>query len=128
MRALGLFFIIWFFIFGAAMAGFYLFEEVTNIDILSLLEVGSEDSFIELIILIMVSAFIQSIFLTLIAVGMLHRKEAKDVVVVSPPATQSSVQDELNRLKMRELERQVEEMRRQQEHMRYMPPPIEHRD
>ena len=128
MRALGLFFIIWFFIFGAAMAGFYLFEEVTNIDILSLLEIGSEDSFIELIILIMVSAFIQSIFLTLIAVGILHRKETKDVVVVSPPATQSSVQDELNRLKMRELERQVEEMRRQQEHMRYMPPPIEHRD
>lgn len=76
----------------------------------------------------MVSAFIQSVFLTLIAVGILRRKGTKDVVVVSPPAVQSSVQDELNQLKMRELERQVEEMRRQQEHMRYMPPQIEHRD
>ena len=128
MRAIGLFFVNCLFIFGAAMAGFYFFEEITNIDILSLLEVGSEDSFIELIILIMVSAFIQSVFLTLIAVGILHRKETKDVVVVSPPAVQSSVQDELNQLKMRELERQVEEMRRQQEHMRYMPHQIGRKD
>ena len=60
--------------------------------------------------------------------GILRRKGTKDVVVVSPPAVQSSVQDELNQLKMRELERQVEEMRRQQEHMRYMPPQTEHRD
>lgn len=76
----------------------------------------------------MISAFIQSVFLTLIAVGILRRKETKDVVVVSPPAVQSSVQDELNQLKMRELERQVEEMRRQQEHMRYMPPQIGRKD
>lgn len=125
MRAIGLFFIICLFIFGSVEAGFLFVEEVTDVDVLSYL---SDDSYNELMILIMIYTLMQSVLLTLIAVGILHRKETKDVVVVSPPAVQSSVQDELNQLKMRELERQVEEMRRQQEHMRYMPPQIEHRD
>lgn len=125
MRAIGLFFIICLFIFGSVEAGFLFVEEITDVDILSYL---SDDSYNELMILIMVYTLMQSVLLTLIAVGILRRKETKDVVVVSPPVAQSSVQDELNQLKMRELERQVEEMRRQQEHMRYMPPQIGRKD
>ena len=114
-----------FFIFGSVGAGFYFLEDVTDVDVWSYL---SDDAAGELIVLILIFTFIQSVFLTLIAMGILHRKEAKDVVVVNTPAAQSSVQDELNRLKIRKLEHQVDEMRRQQEHTRYMPPRIEHRD
>lgn len=128
MRAIGFYFITCLFIFGSVGSGFYLLEEVTNIDVLALLELVSESKFNELFILIIVFTLVESLFLTLIAVGILSRKETKDVVVVNTPAPQSFVQDELNQFKMRELERQVEEMRRQQEHTRYMPPRIERRD
>lgn len=126
MRAIGLFFVICLFVFSSVGTGFYFLEEVTDVDVLSYL---SDDAAGELLVLILIFTFIQSVFLTLIAVGILHRKEAKDVVVVNTPsAPQSSVQDELNRLKIRELEHQVDEMRRQQEHTRYMPPQIGRKD
>ena len=122
MRAVGLFFIICFFIFGSVAAGFFFIEEVTGVNVLSYL---SDDSYSKLTVLITVFTLIQSVLLTLIAVGILHRKDTKDMVVVNSPNAQSSVQDELNQLRIRELERQMEAMRRQQEHARYMPSRIE---
>ncbi|HIZ05482.1 MAG TPA: hypothetical protein H9818_06480 [Candidatus Phocaeicola gallistercoris] len=122
MRAIGLFFIICFFVFNSVGAGFYLLEEVTGIDVFSLLEFVSDELVGELIVLIVFFTLIESILLTLIAIGVLHRKETKDIVVVNSPATSAnSVQEELTQLKIRELERQLEKMRKQQEHSRYMP-------
>lgn len=122
MRAIGLFFIICLFVFNSVGAGFYLLEEVTGIDVFSLLEFVSDELVGELIVLIVFFTLIESILLTLIAIGVLHRKETKDIVVVNSPATSAnSVQEELTQLKIRELERQLEKMRKQQEHSRYMP-------
>lgn len=122
MRAIGLFFIICFFVFNSVGAGFYLLEEVTGIDVFSLLEFVSDELVGELIVLIAFFTLTESILLTLIAIGVLHRKETKDIVVVNSPATSAnSVQEELTQLKIRELERQLEKMRKQQEHSRYMP-------
>lgn len=122
MRAIGLFFIICFFVFNSVGAGFYLLEEVTGIDVFSLLEFVSDELVGELIVLIVFFTLIESILLTLIAIGVLHRKETKDIVVVNSPATSAnSVQEELTQLKIRELDRQLEKMRKQQEHSRYMP-------
>ena len=122
MRAIGLFFIICFFVFNSVGAGFYLLEEVTGIDVFSLLEFVSDELVGELIVLIVFFTLIESILLTLIAIGVLHRKETKDIVVVNSPATSAnSVQEELTQLKIRELERQLEKMRKQQEHSRYIP-------
>ena len=122
MRAIGLFFIICFFVFNSVGAGFYLLEEVTGINVFSLLEFVSDELVGELIVLIVFFTLIESILLTLIAIGVLHRKETKDIVVVNSPATSAnSVQEELTQLKIRELERQLEKMRKQQEHSRYMP-------
>lgn len=122
MRAIGLFFIICFFVFNSVGAGFYLLEEVTGIDVFSLLEFVSDELVGELIVLIAFFTLTESILLTLIAIGVLHRKETKDIVVVNSPATSAnSIQEELTQLKIRELERQLEKMRKQQEHSRYMP-------
>lgn len=122
MRAIGLFFIICFFVFNSVGAGFYLLEEVTGIDVFSLLEFVSDELVGELIVLIAFFTLTESILLTLIAIGVLHRKETKDIVVVNSPATSAnSVQEELTQLKIRELEHQLEKMRKQQEHSRYMP-------
>ena len=105
--------------FNSVGAGFYLLEEVTGIDVFSLL---SDELVGELIVWMAFFTLIESILLTLVAIGVLHRKEAKDIVVVNSPATSAnSVQEELTQLKIRELERQLEEMRKQQEHSRYMP-------
>lgn len=129
MRTIGLFLIICLFTFNDLLAGIYLLEDMLSIDIDELIASYSDSSSDELAAMIVFITLIQSILLTVIAVGILHKKETKDIILVNQPATSTaSTQEDLNKIKIRELERQVEEMRRQQEHIRYMPPRIEHRD